>query len=66
MKIRRDPATKRKVSLVMKSGFKVPKIHLGIYKNYQNIQPLIFYRHTSTHLCGGGVDLPNGADLDHS
>ena len=34
----------------------VPNIHLGIYKNYQNFHPLIFYGHT--RLRRVGADLP--------
>ena len=34
----------------------VPNIHLGIYKNYQNFRPLIFYGYT--RLRGVGADLP--------
>ena len=35
----------------------VPNIHLGIYKNYQNFHPLIFYGYT--RLRGVGADLPH-------
>ena len=35
----------------------VPNIHIGIYKNYQNFHPLMFYGYT--RLRGVGVDLPH-------
>ena len=34
----------------------VPNIHLGMYKNYQNFHPLIFYGYTRLHEVG--ADLP--------
>ena len=56
MKIGRDPPTKRQVFLPWKVVSNVPNIHLGIYKNYQNFHPLIFYGYT--RLRGVGADLP--------
>ena len=47
---------KRKVVWPWKVVFNVPNIHLGVYKNYQNFHPLIFYGYT--RLRGVKADLP--------
>ena len=48
--------TKRKVIFTMKVVSNVFNIHLGVYNDYQNFHPLIFYGHT--RLRGVGADLP--------
>ena len=49
----------------MKMVSNVPNIHLGIYKNYQNFHPLIFYGYSRLRRMGQMYPPPSGSNRDN-